>query len=75
MATLTIRHLSERTKRALRMRAAENDRSMEAEVRDILDKAVAPATDFVSSWLDNAEPLRGEFHTPDRSPPRAIDLG
>lgn len=75
MATLTIRNLSEHTKRGLRARAAEHDRSMEAEVRDILDKAVARPSDFVSSWLDNVEPLRGEFHLPDRSAPRPMDLG
>ncbi len=75
MATLTIRNLSEQTKRGLRARAAQHDRSMEAEVRDILDKAVAPRGDFVSNWLENVEPLRGEFVLPDRSAPRSIDLG
>ncbi len=36
MATLTIRNLDDRTHRALRIRAAENGRSVEEEVRRIL---------------------------------------
>jgi len=36
MATLTIRNLPEATHKALRLRAAENGRSMEEEVRRIL---------------------------------------
>ncbi|MEU0463854.1 plasmid stabilization protein [Amycolatopsis sp. NPDC006131] len=36
MATLTIRDLDDDLKAALRVRAAEHGRSMEAEVRDIL---------------------------------------
>ncbi|MDN5569837.1 MAG: plasmid stabilization protein [Propionibacteriaceae bacterium] len=75
MATLTIRNLSERTKRGLRARAARNDRSMEAEVREILDRAVAPPPDFISGWLHDTELLRGEFRVPERSLPRPFDLG
>lgn len=41
MATLTIRNLPEETKRALKERAARHDRSMEAEVREILQDVVA----------------------------------
>jgi len=41
MATLTIRNLPDETRRALKERAARNDRSMEAEVREILQGAVA----------------------------------
>ena len=36
MASITIRNLDEGLKRRLRVRAAENGRSMEAEARDIL---------------------------------------
>ena len=36
MATITIRNLDERVKRALQVRAALNGRSMEAEARDFL---------------------------------------
>jgi plasmid stability protein len=42
MAALTIRNLPEETHRALRVRAAEHGRSTEAEIRDILEKAVKP---------------------------------
>ena len=40
MAALTIRNLDEDVKAKLRIRAAHNGRSMEAEVREILDEAV-----------------------------------
>lgn len=43
MAAITIRNLSEETHRALKARAAAHHRSTEAEVRSILDAAVAPA--------------------------------
>lgn len=42
MAAITIRNLSDETHRALKARAAHNSRSTEAEVRAILDAAVAP---------------------------------
>lgn len=38
MATLTIRHVDEKTHRALRLRAAEHGRSVEEEVRRILSE-------------------------------------
>ncbi len=41
MATLTVRELDEDVKVRLRVRAAENGRSMEAEVRAILAEALA----------------------------------
>ena len=41
MAAITIRNLSGETHRALKARAAEHGRSTEAEVRAILDSAVA----------------------------------
>ncbi|MGD0481784.1 MAG: plasmid stability protein [Terracidiphilus sp.] len=43
MASVTIRNLPEVTHRALKMRAASNHRSLEAEIREILKDAVAPA--------------------------------
>lgn len=42
MAAITIRGLSDETHRALKARAAAHTRSTEAEVRAILDAAVAP---------------------------------
>nr|WP_300340943.1 Arc family DNA-binding protein [Actinomyces sp.] len=40
MASVVVRHLSEPTYRALKARAHEHGRSMEAEIRAILDEAV-----------------------------------
>ena len=40
MATLTIRNLPDAVRDKLRIRAAENGRSMEAEARDLLGRAV-----------------------------------
>jgi plasmid stability protein len=43
MAVVTVRNLPEETHRALRVRAAKNGRSTEAEIRAILEEAVKPA--------------------------------
>ena len=43
MGSLNIRNLSDETHRALRIQAARHGRSMEAEVRAILEGAVNPA--------------------------------
>jgi len=42
MPAVTIRKLSDATHRALKVRAAQHDRSAEAEMRDILEAAVRP---------------------------------
>lgn len=42
MASITIRNLDEETKQALRERAARNGRSMEQEVRSLLDSVASP---------------------------------
>ena len=42
MAMLTVRNIPEKIHRALRARAARNGRSMEAEVREILESSVNP---------------------------------
>ncbi|MCL2768887.1 MAG: Arc family DNA-binding protein [Solirubrobacterales bacterium] len=44
MATLTVRGLDEGTKARLRMRAAAHGRSMEGEVRAILEETLPPQT-------------------------------
>lgn len=52
MAAITIRNLSDETHRALKARAAAHNRSTEAEVRSILDDAVAdPARVRLGSLL------------------------
>ena len=43
MASITVRNVPDEVHRALRMRAAQHDRSAEAEIRDILERAVKPA--------------------------------
>lgn len=43
MPAVTIRNLSDETHRALRVRAAHNGRSTEAEIRAILEAAVRPS--------------------------------
>lgn len=42
MASITVRNLDEDLKQRLRVRAAENERSMEQEVREILREALQP---------------------------------
>lgn len=42
MASITIRNVPEEVHRALRVRAAMNGRSAEAEIRDILERATKP---------------------------------
>jgi antitoxin FitA len=43
MPAVTIRNLSDETHRALRMRVAHHGRSIEAEIRHILEAAVCPS--------------------------------
>jgi plasmid stability protein len=44
VAAVTIRNIPDETHRALKLRAAHNGRSTEAEIRLILEEAVAPKT-------------------------------
>ena len=43
MVKLTVRDIADEVHRALRMRASQHGRSMESEVREILECAVSPA--------------------------------
>ena len=43
MASITVRNVPDEVHRALRVRAAHHGRSTEAEIREILEKAVKPA--------------------------------
>ncbi len=74
MASLTIRNLSEDTRRARKARAASHNRSMEAEVRAILDTAVAPAVDLGRLWIDAMTEVRVDLELPHRSVAREVDL-
>ena len=61
MAAITVRNLSPETHRALRVRAAENGRSAEAEVREIIDQAVRPVdrVKIGTALVDTFHPLGG----------------
>lgn len=69
MASITVRNLDEGLKRRLRIRAAENGRSMEQEVREILGEALseerlAPpeeVEDLGSSIREHFAALHAEF--------------
>ena len=76
MAVLTIRRLDERVKARLRIRAAQNGRSMEEEARVILEQGLAPVREEAAGNLYDAirrhiEPLGGvELKIPKRGPGR-----
>ena len=81
MASLTIRNLRDETKKRLRLRAAENGRSVEAEARDVLDRAVAesphpePKTglDLIRGLMEVSKKHGGfELELPERGPIRGI---
>jgi len=77
MATLTIRHLDERTHARLRGRAAEHGRSVEAEVRAILDAAVnVPDQTFLLALHASFEEIGGlDLEVPSRTDqPRSVNL-
>lgn len=79
MAALSIRSLDDEVKHRLHVRAARHGRSMEAEVRAILEEAVCePETsgNLFTTLLDRFDALGGvELELPDRSSQaRAADL-
>ena len=77
MSTLTIRQLDERTHARLRGRAAEHGRSVEAEVRAILDAAVnVPEHNLLLSLHASMAQAGGvELEVPARTDqPRPVDL-
>ncbi len=75
MASITVRNLEDGVKRRLRIRAAENGRSMEEEARDILRTALyrqPPAQENLASVIRaRFAPLGGvTLDIPPRSPTR-----
>lgn len=75
MASITIRNLDNDVKTRLRVRAAENHRSMEEEVRLILAEAVerqaAPAKGLGTAIHELFKPFGGvELELPSREPAR-----
>jgi plasmid stability protein len=77
MGTLTIRQLNERTHARLRRRAAEHGRSVEAEVRAILNAAVnLPEQNLLLSLHASLDEVGGvDLKVPARAgQPRRVDL-
>jgi len=66
MATLTIRNLPQEVYDRLRIRAAENKRSMEAEARELVAKALPPkltpeqALRNMQEMMKNIKPKHGD---------------
>lgn len=81
MATLTIRDLDDSLKAALRVRAAEHGRSMEAEVREILRMALEHPSDgpgMATRIRERFAKVSGadDVTLPDRAElPRAAEFG
>ena len=77
MGTLTIRQLNEQTRARLRGRAAKNGRSVEAEVRAILGRAVELPDENILLALHATFSEAGglDLELPDRTePPSPADL-
>jgi plasmid stability protein len=77
VGTLTIRQLDERTHARLRVRAAEHGRSVEAEVRAILDAAVdLPEHNLLIALHETTSQAGGvDLKVPSRTDrPRPVDL-
>ena len=75
MASITIRNLDETVKRKLRLRAAQRNRSMEDEAREILRGALSEESMLTGNLADRirrrVEPLGGiELELPRRGPIR-----
>jgi plasmid stability protein len=81
MASITIRKLSDETKRRLRIRAAQRGRSMEEEAREILQTTLAaepqPPKNLAIAIVERFARLGGvDLPIPEREPMRdPIDLG
>jgi len=77
VSTLTIRQLNEHTHARLRSRAAKHGRSVEAEVRAILDTAVdLPEENILLALHASFSKVGGlNLQMPERTePPRPVDL-
>jgi plasmid stability protein len=59
MSSVTVRNLPEATHRALKLRAAQHGRSTEAEIRLILENAVAPKIGIGSALVAIGQQLGG----------------
>ena len=59
MTSVTVRNLPDATHRALKLRAAQHGRSTEAEIRFILEDAVAPKLGFGTALAEIGRSLGG----------------
>jgi antitoxin FitA len=59
MTTLTVRKVSDEVHRALRVQAASSGRSVEAELRLIIEQAVMPKINMADSLLQIGRELGG----------------
>lgn len=83
MAAITIRNLDEDVKERIRLRAALNGRSMEAEARIILERAITlpvPPRKGLGSWMHQRFAEAGltglDLDLPERSEtPRGVEFG
>ncbi len=79
MRAITVRNIPDETHRALKMRAAANGRSTEAEVRSILEDVARPHDRLkLGTALREIFVAAGTVDLPDvrdRSPARAADFG
>jgi plasmid stability protein len=73
MAALSIRNIDDGVKRRLRIRAARNGRSMESEIRAILEEAVAEPDDTTNpfvTFMERFQEIGGiELDLPPRATP------
>ena len=75
MASLSVRGIEDETYRRLRVRAAENDVSIEEEVRRILKRAVAAPERLGDLAIEYFGPDHGvELDLPEREPHQVVDL-
>ena len=79
MAAISVRNLDDRVKERLRIRAAHHGRSMESEIRAIIEEAVRESDDadgLFQTMLDRFSQIGGvELELPPRAnPARAADL-
>ena len=77
LASITVRNLDDGLKRRLRVRAAENGRSMEQEARDILQAALdgeaAPVRNLGTALHELFKPFGGvDLEIPPREPMREV---
>ena len=74
MAAITVRNLDDEVQRRLKVRAAANNQSMEAEVRAILSAAVIGG-DLARAWVAATAEFRGDdLNLPARTTGRELDL-